>query len=60
MAVHFAVDWEGDQCAFGDGGKCGGCRGWGLMKRAEVDRLVYDLYGFAEDEIRGVEKSLSE
>ena len=32
----------------------------GATERAEVDRLVYNLYGFAEDEIRGVENSLSE
>lgn len=55
MAVHFAVDWEGDQCAFGDGGKCGGCRGWGLMKRAEVDRLVYNLDRLTGYELRFIE-----
>lgn len=29
------------------------------MKRVEVDRLVYNLCGLAEDEIRAVENSLS-
>ena len=30
------------------------------MKRVEVDRLVYNLYGLAEDGTRTVENSLSE